>query len=353
MRLPDPTAALPSDLHRLAFYGRLLAKAVRDRLHVEAPLPGPALERILGRPAAPVPTVERVAAGAVPAGKKGGGGATLPLRPPGARSGEASRRVREASARLADESLDALMRDVSRVDGDVHRSLRWILDADEANADEAVEDLFFSVTVPRGRGLAPREVELCPGGRDVAVDADNKRLYAALLARWESGGKVQRQLEAVGAGFCSLVPAAALDAFSAEEVGLLLNGRPDVDVRALRACTVYAGGLDERSPVCVWFWALMERDAAGETRDAGARTGGALGAEGRAAVLRFVTGSPRIPLDGLDPPFCLSGTESGDDSLPRAHTCFNRLVLPAYGTAELLEQKLRYACENAVGFQFA
>ena len=36
-----------------------------------------------------------------------------------------------------------------------------------------------------------------------------------------------------------------------------------------------------------------------------------------------------------------------DQALPRAHTCFNQLVVPPYSSAQIMKQKLLYALENA------
>ena len=38
-------------------------------------------------------------------------------------------------------------------------------------------------------------------------------------------------------------------------------------------------------------------------------------------------------------------------ALPKAHTCFNQLVLPRYQSLEILQQKLKYAISNTEGFQ--
>ena len=40
-------------------------------------------------------------------------------------------------------------------------------------------------------------------------------------------------------------------------------------------------------------------------------------------------------------------------SLPKAHTCFNQLVLPRYASLEILQQKLKYAIQNTDGFQMS
>ena len=41
------------------------------------------------------------------------------------------------------------------------------------------------------------------------------------------------------------------------------------------------------------------------------------------------------------------------EALPRAHTCFNQLLLPSYESKDKLRSKLSYAMLNTKGFQFA
>ena len=73
----------------------------------------------------------------------------------------------------------------------------------------------------------------------------------------------------------------------------------------------------------------------------------------RGAVLRFVTGTSRVPLDGFDPLFTVSSTTAGDDALPSTHTCFNQLVLPIYSTARVLRERLLYAVSETEGFHMS
>ena len=73
----------------------------------------------------------------------------------------------------------------------------------------------------------------------------------------------------------------------------------------------------------------------------------------------FVTGCCNVPVDGLDPPLHVtlmevdgSGLVGDDDNakdkmLPRAHTCFNQIVIPAYSDLDVMKQKIIYALENA------
>ena len=85
--------------------------------------------------------------------------------------------------------------------------------------------------------------------------------------------------------------------------------------------------------VILWFWTYWRELG---TLDAGL--------EGSKALLRFITGSERVPLDGMSPPFTIvEASDLGPDSLPRAHTCFNTLALPAYPSYARLKLKLEIA----------
>ena len=71
----------------------------------------------------------------------------------------------------------------------------------------------------------------------------------------------------------------------------------------------------------------------------------------RAAVIRFATGSAKVPLDGFAPPLTLTkDAEHGKEALPHAHTCFNQLVLPPYTSAEAAAERLMFAARGTEGF---
>jgi hypothetical protein len=70
--------------------------------------------------------------------------------------------------------------------------------------------------------------------------------------------------------------------------------------------------------------------------------------------LHFVTGTTRVPLDGYDPPFNVTqGKDMTPDSLPRAHTCFNQIVIPQYSSKELMRERLLYALNETEGFHLS
>ena len=73
--------------------------------------------------------------------------------------------------------------------------------------------------------------------------------------------------------------------------------------------------------------------------------------EDRSKILAFVTGSGTVPLDGFDPAFTITkASDTTRTALPTAHTCFNQLVLPDYGTQAVLQERLHVAVEEGGGF---
>ena len=70
----------------------------------------------------------------------------------------------------------------------------------------------------------------------------------------------------------------------------------------------------------------------------------------RRAFLRFVWGRSRLPLkaEGFKEKFKIQGFQRSppDRYFPVAHTCFFTIELPAYSSAKLMRERLRYAIYN-------
>lgn len=48
--------------------------------------------------------------------------------------------------------------------------------------------------------------------------------------------------------------------------------------------------------------------------------------------------------------FTIHVTDVSEDNLPKAHTCFNRIDLPAYSSYQRMYEKLSQAVEETCGF---
>ncbi|KAL9582612.1 MAG: hypothetical protein Q9212_003191 [Teloschistes hypoglaucus] len=227
--------------------------------------------------------------------------------------------------------------DMEGVDHTYHKSLTWMLD----NSVNGVLDYNFS-TEDEEFGER-RTVELKPGGEDIEVTDDNKKEYVELITEWRIQKRVEQQFDAFVAGFNELIPPDLVNVFDERELELLIGGIADIDVADWKKHTDYRG-YEETSPVIQNFWKVSPRQ-------------GGWDAEQKSRLLQFATGTSRIPVNGFkdlqgsDGPRRFTIENSGStEHLPKSHTCFNRLDLPAYSSFDTLQQKLTIAVEETMGF---
>ena len=235
-------------------------------------------------------------------------------------------------------SLDLL----EKSDPEYYASLRWLLDHDGADEDFSALDLTFSIYRPDVAGVGQEEVALVPGGASMAVTAQNRCQYVDRLVAWYCREEIAPQVEALCEGFNELMPSDKVGVFTSEELALLIGGKATISVEELRNVTIFKGGYEPDSAPVRLFWEVLA----------------GFDDEARGKVLRFITGTTRIPLDGFDPCFQICratawGGEGADPegALPSAHTCFNQLVLPPYRSEGKLREKLLFAMEESPGFQ--
>ena len=133
-----------------------------------------------------------------------------------------------------------------------------------------------------------------------------------------------------------------MSAFDARELELVIAGTAEIDVKDWRKNTDYRGGYYDSDMIIQWFWIVIERKFDNDQR---------------LRLLQFVTGTSSIPYEGFEAlrgsngprKFCIEKWGK-PTSLPRAHTCFNRLDLPPYATFEILHEKLLLAVEESSSF---
>lgn len=224
--------------------------------------------------------------------------------------------------------------DLKEVDETLHKSLCWMMENDVT--DVIYET--FSVTVIDPVTKKSEEMPLCEDGENRDVTEANKGEYVKLLGEWRTHFSVMQQLESFKEGLNMLIPEHLLNQFTIQELELLFNGKKNIDSDEIRAYTIYQGKIDGGSKVVLWFWQLL--------RD--------MEIEDKMKLLKFVTGSDRVPLDGFHPPFNITdGEDMTGDMLPRAHTCFNQIVLPRYKAYRIMKEKIKVAIENTEGFDLS
>lgn len=227
--------------------------------------------------------------------------------------------------------------DVESIDPDFykHRVATLLKDGGVAWMEEALgSPLCFVSAVTE---LRPNERELVPGGRGKLVTEANKHEYVQLLCTDYLSGGMEKQIAALLAGFWDVVPIGVLKRadVTSRELALLICGFSELDPVAWKDGSRSIGS----TRVLGYFWELV----------------GELNPEERAKLLHFTTGSSQLPVEGfsaLKPHFKVEVVGENDGRLPTAHTCFNHLVLPPYGSKEELKGKLIMAVASNAGFGF-
>lgn len=133
----------------------------------------------------------------------------------------------------------------------------------------------LSLSFPCRISLAPEEgggsVELAPGGRDIAVSESNMYDYVRLYANHRLVVTQEKALEALRLGVFDVLPSGALDALTAEDLRLLLNGVGDIHVGTLISYTTFNDESSESSDKLLkfkrWLWSIVEKMSNLERQD--------------------------------------------------------------------------------------
>uniref|UniRef100_G3RT74 HECT-type E3 ubiquitin transferase n=1 Tax=Gorilla gorilla gorilla TaxID=9595 RepID=G3RT74_GORGO len=216
-----------------------------------------------------------------------------------------------------------------------HQSLQWMKD----NNITDILDLTFTVNEEVFGQVTERELK--SGGANTQVTEKNKKEYIERMVKWRVERGVVQQTEALVRGFYEVVDSRLVSVFDARELELVIAGTAEIDLNDWRNNTEYRGGYHDGHLVIRWFWAAVER----------------FNNEQRLRLLQFVTGTSSVPYEGFAAlrgsnglrRFCIEKWGK-ITSLPRAHTCFNRLDLPPYPSYSMLYEKLLTAVEETSTF---
>ncbi|XP_041422031.1 E3 ubiquitin-protein ligase HECW1 isoform X1 [Xenopus laevis] len=225
--------------------------------------------------------------------------------------------------------------DLEYLDEEFHQSLQWMKDNDITE----ILDLTFTVNEEVFGQVTERELK--SGGANIQVSEKNKKEYIEKMVKWRVERGVVQQTEALVRGFYEVVDSRLVSVYDARELELVIAGTAEIDLNDWRNNTEYRGGYHDGHIVIRWFWAAVER----------------FNNEQRLRLLQFVTGTSSVPYEGFAAlrgsnglrRFCIEKWGK-ITSLPRAHTCFNRLDLPPYPSYSMLNEKLLIAVEETSTF---
>ncbi|KAA0200679.1 hypothetical protein HAZT_HAZT004118 [Hyalella azteca] len=156
-----------------------------------------------------------------------------------------------------------------------------------------------------------------------------------MYSAWLLNGMVEEQFRPFLRGFLMVTDESPLTKlFRPDELELLLCGSQRYDFSQLEKSAEY-DGYSSTTPIITWFWEVVNGMTADEQMQ----------------LLQFATGSARAPVGGLAHLKLVIARHGPDtDRLPTAHTCFNVLLLPEYGSKEKLKDRLMKAIKYSQGF---
>mmetsp|Transcript_34349 Transcript_34349/g.65613 ORF Transcript_34349/g.65613 Transcript_34349/m.65613 type:complete len:1886 (+) Transcript_34349:253-5910(+) len=228
----------------------------------------------------------------------------------------------------------------------------------------SIEDMSLDFTLP-----GHPTYKLSDKGAEQSVMLSNLEEYVAAVVDATVGSGIQRQVDAIKAGFQQVLSLGALRLFNEMELEALLCGCGEKwEIESLKENIKFDHGYTASSlPLQHMLQIMCE-----------------LGPDDQRAFLRFVTGSPRLPpggLSALSPKLTivrkhpsapqgssspamssspvqsdalLAGTVAADNDLPSVMTCANYLKLPPYSCKAVMKERVLYAIhEGSASFDLS
>lgn len=220
----------------------------------------------------------------------------------------------------------------------IYRSLKKLLEFDEAEEQMTIEDSFglsFQVGVTDATG-SKLTFDLKEDGDSISVTKENRQEFVRLYSDLLLNKSIEKQFHPFYHGFLLVTGDSSLrKLFRPDEIDLLVAGSQLLDFTQLASAADYDGGYTAESPTIKHFWEVLMSFTEEQKRK----------------FLRFTTGSDRAPIGGLARMKLIISRNGPDtDRLPTAHTCFNAFLLPDYSSKDKLREKLLIAINNAEGF---
>lgn len=227
------------------------------------------------------------------------------------------------------------LEDFTVVNPGVGKSLSQLLTFSESE----VESLNLSYNVMVESEGVKESRDLISNGSHVSVTTRNRRDYVSRLVKFYLETSIATTFAEYKKGFHSVVGGNALSLFRPEELEALVKGSSEpLDIGTLKTVTRYQNfsSQDPESELVVrWFWKWAE----------------GLEVEKQKKLLRFITGSDRIPATGIsNMNFKITFSGPDCDRFPVSHTCFNELCVYGYSSRQKFVDKMVMAMDESEGF---
>uniref|UniRef100_A0A1L8DT79 Putative hect e3 ubiquitin ligase n=1 Tax=Nyssomyia neivai TaxID=330878 RepID=A0A1L8DT79_9DIPT len=231
--------------------------------------------------------------------------------------------------RILQEPVD--LEDLKELSPTVGASMETML-AHEGNDFEDVFCVTFSIT--EDIFGEQRTVDLKPDGRNIFVTQESKQEFVDLYIDWIFNRSCKSHFDGFDLGFQKVCGGRIMHLFTSRELMAMVVGNENYDWFALQETTEYRNGYSSSDQTIQWFWEVFHELSTNDKKN----------------FLLYLTGSSRIPIQGMKAIKIYIQPTPDDRFLPVAHTCFNLLDLPRYKTKEKLRYKLIQAIQQTQGF---
>ncbi|EGR33680.1 ubiquitin-protein ligase, putative [Ichthyophthirius multifiliis] len=219
--------------------------------------------------------------------------------------------------------------DFEDFDIQIGKNLFWILENDITGCDimYCVENNQFGIN---------GQIDLIENGRNIEVTQENKKDFVKDFVNYKLTQEIKPQTQAFISGFYDVIHPEGLLFFDERDLGLRLAGQKEINIKDMKQNTKYGGNYDNDSIQIIWFWEILDY----------------FNEEMKQSFIFFLTGAFKVPFGGFEAnPIEIFDKQGVVNSLPIAHTCFNKLELPVYQSKQQLQQKLIQAItEGSKGF---
>ena len=230
------------------------------------------------------------------------------------------------------------LEDLVFIDKQLYKSLKEIKDI-SLKEDIELYELYFNLDIEKDGKITT--YNLIENGENIQVTNKNLDLYIEKRISFLVNSQIPG-IESIKKGIKKVYPIECFSEFSGDQLSLLINGTPFIDLSDWTENTEYKD-YKVTDEVIINFWEILNE----------------LSQDDLSKFLLFVTGSSRVPIGGFKSlesnrgnknKFTIIKIEYNDKSVNylRAHTCFNRLDLPNYPTKDLLYKAIRFALDNEI-----
>lgn len=231
--------------------------------------------------------------------------------------------------KLLGESV--MMDDLSDLYPTLANSLKSLLEY----PDEDVEEVFGLCFAVNTEVFDQIEVHpLKEDGINLPVTHENKAEYVELYVDFLLNKSVENQFKAFNQGFQKVCGGRIIKLFRSNELMSVVIGNEEYDWDLFESNCEYKNGYTATDQQIRWFWETFHE----------------FSIEDKKKFLLFLTGSDRVPIQGMRDIKIRIQPVADERYFPVAHTCFNLLDLPRYKTKERLKYYLLQAIQQTQGF---